>query len=397
MKALENMVVLDLTRAIAGPFCTLYLADMGARVIKIENPADPDFIRTYQPIIGQGEDEMSCCFAQYNRGKQAMTLNLGTPEGQEVFKELVKQADVVVENYKPGVMKKFGLNYEVLHEINPKLVYTALSGYGQTGPYAKRPAFDSCAQALSGIWSVNGYPGKPVKVGTILSDLVAGLHGVIGTLAAYSNALQTGKGQMVDEAMLDATFAITGYAVPIYSVSQTDPQPIGNLDTNARPFEDFACKDGTVFFGGFSDKFFSILCDYFGHPEFAKDPRYDTQAKRFVDDVYFPEIRPVLREWFASVSVAQIMADLGEKVPLAPVQTIGQAIRDPQIQHRKMMVTTQYPGGEMSLFGSPICLSETPTDATGLAPKVGQDNNLYTDLFGLDAARVQALIEKGVI
>lgn len=399
MKALERVVVLDLTRAIAGPYCTMYLGDLGAKVIKVENPDDPDFIRTYFPKVGKDENEFSAPFAQYNRNKSSITLNLGKPEGQLLFKEMVEKADIVVENYKPGVMKKFGLDYEVLKKINPKIIYAAITGFGQDGPYSKRPAFDTCAQAIGGIWSVNGYKNQPpVKVGTILSDLVAGLNGVIGILAAYSYMQKTGIGQMVDAAMLDSTLAITGYAVPRYAITKEIPGPIGNYDTNARPFEDFNTKDGVVFFGGFTDKFFNLTCDWFGHSDFYLDPEIDTMEKRFNDEVYFRKVRPALESWFAEYTTKEVVDGLASIAPLAPVNNIGQAVADPQILHREMMVKYSYPGGSMELFGSPIKLSETPTDPTGLAPNVGQHNDeIYLNTFGFDEERIDLLKNNGTI
>jgi len=401
MKPLEGMTVLDLTRAIAGPYCTLFLGDLGATVIKIENPDEPDFIREYQPTVGEGEGEtkMSAPFAQYNRNKMAVTLNLSKPEAQEIFKEMVKKADIIVENYRPGVMERFGLSYETLKKVNPKIIYTAICGYGQNGPYVKRPAFDSCAQALGGLWSLNGYSdAPPVRVGTIISDLVAGLNGVIGSLTAFIYAQKTGVGQLVDVAQLDATLAITGYAVPNYTAGGIIATPIGNKDSNARPFESFNSKDGIVFFGGFTDKFFNLACEFFGEPEFLNDPEVNTMLKRFEIKTYEEKVKPKLDEWFARYTSAELEEGLADFVPLAPVKNIVEAINDPQIKARDMIVKTHYPEGDLESFGLPIKLSETPGDPRGLAPRVGEHNEkIFCEIMGMTKERLAELQTKGII
>ncbi len=399
MKPLENLVVLDLTRAIAGPYCTLYFGDLGATVIKIENPNDPDFIRDYTPTIGAQEGGMSAPFAQYNRNKLSVTLNLASPEAQDVFREMVKKADIVVENYRPGVMEKFGLHYAALKEINPKIIYTAISGYGQYGPYVKRPAYDSCAQALGGLWSLNGFVDRPaVRVGTIISDLAAGLNGVIGTLAALQVVQATGMGQMVDVSQLDSTLALTGYAVPNYSAGGIVGGPLGNADSNVRPFESFDTADGQVFFGGFNDKFFHIVCAYFGEPELAQDPEVGAFATRNLPDVYARRVKPKLDAWFASRRTAELVDALADHVPLAPINTIAEAINDPQVTAREMIVSSHYPEGALQSFALPIKFSETPGNSEGLAPQVGQDNEqVYCGLFGVPSETLAALKSKGIV
>jgi len=399
LKPLDGIVVLDLTRAIAGPYCTLYFGDLGATVIKIENPNDPDFIRTYKPTIGEGEAAMSAPFAQYNRNKQSVTLNLSKQEGQETFKDMVKKADIVVENYRPGVMEKFGLNYEQLKKVNPKIIYTAISGYGQYGPYVKRPAYDSCSQALGGLWSINGYSDMPpVRVGTVISDLTAGLNAVIGTLAAYHVVHQTGVGQLVDVSQLDVTLALTGFAVPNYTAGGIIGKPIGNEDTNVRPFESFNTKDGIIFFGGFNDKFFNIICEYFDEPEFSEDPEIDTFVKRNNPKIYSEKVKPKLEQWFAKHTTNKLEQDLADLVPLAPIKNIAETINDPQVRARDMIVKTHYPNGEFESFGLPIQFSETPGESKGLAPLPGEHNKkVFCENMGISKDKFMELKNKGVI
>ncbi len=399
MKPLEDMTVLDLTRAIAGPYSTMYLADLGAKVIKIENPKDPDIIRDYSPKFGEEETKLSAAFAQYNRNKLGITLDLSKPEAQEIFKDLVKTADAVVENYRPGVMRKFGLSYDTLKVINPKIVYACITGYGQYGPYVKRPAYDSCAQALSGLWSVNGYPDSaPVRIGTIISDLVAGLCGTIGIITAYHYAQNTGVGQMVDVAQLDASLAITGYAVPNYTAGGIIAKPLGNADSNARPFDSFETKDGRIFFGGFTDKFMKITFDFFGEPEFLKNPKIDTLVKRLNIPTYEEIVKPKMVECFARYTSTELEEALAEAVPLVPIKNIVEAIKDPQIQAREMMVKVPYPFGEVDIFGLPIKLSETPGDPKGVAPLIGEHNEeIFCGILGMSKNKLAELQEKGVI
>ena len=399
MKLLEGMTVLDLTRAIAGPYATLFLGDLGAKVIKIENPQDPDFIRDYTPYVGEEGNQFSASFAQYNRNKLGITLNLRKPEAQEIFKELVKKADVVVENYRPGVMEKFGLDYESLRKINPKIVYAAISGYGQDGPYKKRPAFDGNSQALSGLWSLNGYPEHtPVKVGTIISDLVGGLFGTIGIIGAYHYAQKTGTGQMVDVAQLDASLAITGYAIPKYTAGGIISGGSGNEDAIASPFELFKSKDGNIFFGGFKDNFIQVICEFFGEPDFLKENGLENMLDRFDQDNYKNIIKPKLDEWFSRYTSAELEDALADITPLSPIKNIAQAVVDPQIQAREMMVKNMYPEGLIETFGLPIKLSETPGDTSGLAPKLGQHNKeIYGKLLAMDEKQMKLLSEKGVI
>ena len=262
-------------------FNTMILADLGARVIKIENPGDPDYTRDFEPYLVDGDKRQSAFFAQYNRNKEAITLNLKEPRAKDIFRQMVQKADIVVENYRAGVMDKLGVGYENLKTYNPKLVYTAISGFGQTGPYSTWPAYDNSGQALSGLWSMNGMPGEPTRIGTIIGDLAATFFGAIGTLSAYIHAQKTGQGQLVDVAQLDASLALTENAVSNYTVGDQVQQPLGNDHPLCRPYGKFRAKDGEVFFGGYTDRFWKTTCEFFGEPELLQDPEIDTMAKRF--------------------------------------------------------------------------------------------------------------------
>ena len=398
MKVLEGVTVLDLTRVVAGPYCTMILADMGARVIKIENPADPDYTRDFAPYFVDGDKKMSGFFAQYNRNKEAITLNLKDPQAKEILKEMVKKADILVENYRAGIMDKLGVGYSVLKEINPKLVYAALSGYGQTGPYAKNPSYDNNGQALSGLWSINGMPGQPTRMGTIIGDLASTLFGAIGTLGAYIHAKETGEGQMVDISQLDSSLALTENAVANYTVGGEIQKPLGNDHPLCRPYGMFKAKDGYIYFGGYTDKFWKVTCEFFGEPELLTDPEIDTMPKRFEIDTYNRKVLPKVNEWFSRYTCQELQDALADKVPLSPIHSIDQVLVDPQLNHRNMFIDYTFGNQTAKLFGTPIKLSATPCDTSGKAPEMGEHNDkIYNEFFGYSSEQVAELRDKGVI
>ncbi|AXK35341.1 CoA transferase [Streptomyces armeniacus] len=399
--ALRGVVVLDITRVVAGPFCSMLLADLGATVIKIENPRDPDYARDFPPKLKSAAgDEFSGFFAQFNRNKFGLTLDLSTDDGKDVLKRLTRRADVLVENFRPGTMDKLGVGYNVLRAENPRLVYTAISGYGQTGPYRRRPAYDNSAQATGGLWSMNGFPDRPpARVGTIIGDLSATLYAVIGTLAALRQTEKTGEGQLVDVSQQDSVLSLTENAVVSYTVDGKVPGPLGNEHPFVKPYELYPCKDGFVFFGGYTDKFWRLSCELFGQPELANDPEIDSMAKRFDPEVYERRVRPLLHTWFEDKSKTELEEIAGDSVPLSAVKDIGEVVEDPQIAARDMIVDVAYPEfGELRMFGSPVKLGSTPTQPRGLAPGVGQHaDTVLRALADLDEGQIAALREKGVI
>lgn len=372
---LAGVVVLDITRVVAGPFCSMILADLGATVIKIERPTDPDYARDFPPFLESDDgDRFSAFFGQYNRNKLGLTLDLAADEGKELLKKLVERADVLVENFRPGTMDKLGLGYEQLRQANPRLVYTAISGFGQTGPNRRRPAFDNSAQAAGGLWSMNGTPDQPpTRIGTIIGDLAATMYGVIGTLAALRHAERNGEGQLVDVAQQDSVFSLTENAVVSYTVDGTVAKPLGNAHPFVRPYELYPCKDGYVFFGGYTDKFWRLTCAMFGEPEMADDPEIDTMAKRFDSEVYERRVRPLLHRWMAQRTRAELEKVAGDEVPLTAIKDIGDVVNDPHINARDMIVDVEYPDfGLLEMFGQPVHLSATPAEPRGLAPKLGE-------------------------
>ncbi|MBQ6735649.1 MAG: CoA transferase [Lachnospiraceae bacterium] len=398
MNALHDITIIDLTRFAAGPFCTMQLADLGANVIKVEGrEGDPS--RDFTPFLGGEEDRLSGYYAQYNRNKKGVSLNLRSEEGKEILKKMLEKADVLVENYRPGVMKQMGLDYETLHALYPKLVYVSISGYGQYGPYITRPAFDNCAQALSGIWSINGYPDRePVRVGTIIGDLSASLYGAIGTLAALHHAKNTGEGQHVDIAQLDSTLSLTETIVTNYMVEGKITRPTGNDHPFVMPYSAFKAKDGYIFNGGYTDKFWKLQCEFFGEPEYAEKPEVDTMVKRHVHETYEKYVKPKLEEWISNYTVEELMEGLGDKIPMAPIQDVSQVVKDPQILEREMIIEHEFPQGRVGMLGQPIKMSNTPADTSGLAPEIGRDNRkIYVEWLGLSPEELDRYINEGVI
>lgn len=382
--ALEGIVVLDLSRVLAGPYAGQILADMGATVVKIENPNDPDFSRGFPPYLtvqdsaegveGEAAQEFSGYYGQYNRGKLGLTINLAHEEGKKVLKDLVARADVLLENFRPGTMEKLGVGYDVLKEINPKIVYTAISGYGHTGSRSRRPAFDSTAQAAGGLWSMNGSPGlAPVRVGTTIGDLSAALFAVIGTLAAVRHVERGGDGQQVDVAQVDSIIALTETAVVDYTVNGSIAEPAGNEHAWVRPYELFDCADGQVFFAGYTDKLWRVSCELFGTPGAAEDPEIDSMRKRFDKDVYDRKVKPLIDSWFKDRTQAELEKLAGDVVPLTALRTIADVVEDPGTAERDMVVEADYGAlGRLRMFGQPIKLSETPADPARTANHLGE-------------------------
>jgi CoA:oxalate CoA-transferase len=396
---LSGVTVLDITRVVAGPYCTMMFADLGATVIKIENPKDPDYTRTFPPMVKVDGEETSAFFAQFNRNKQGVSLDLRSERGKQIFRALVRKADVVVENFRPGVMDKLGVGYEALKQENPRLVYAGISGYGRSGPGSNRPGYDSSGQAAGGLWSMNGYPGMPpVRVGTIIGDLSASLYAAIGILAALREAERTGVGQVVDISQQDAVLSLTESAVIRYSVAGEIAQPLGNDHPFVRPYGLYPCADGYVFFGGYTDKFWAIACEIFGEPAMARDPRIDTMEKRFDPQVNETIVKPLLERWFSRHTKAELEAMVGDAVPLSAIKSIDEVIADPHVQAREMIVDVPVAGQAIAMLGLPIKLSNASVAAHDPAPALGEHNAaVLQGMLDLDDTAFAALVDSGVI
>ncbi len=395
---LKDIVILDLTRVVAGPYCTMLLADMGAAVIKVEHPADPDLTREFPPTRDLEGQAVSGFFAQYNRNKLAVTLDLKKPEGRATFLQMVWKAHIVVENFRAGTMEKLGLGYDVLAAANPAIVLASISGYGQTGPSSPRPAFDSNAQASGGLWSMNGTVEEPMRVGTVLGDLSAALYGVIGALAALREAEKTGLGQWVDISQQDSIISLTENALVTYTTTGKITVPEGNGHPFVKPYGRYACKDGYVFFGAYTDKFWREACIVFGDEQLIDDQEINTMAKRFNQEVYERRVNPIVEAWCGRHTKAELEAMAAARFPLSPIKNIGEVVADPHVRGRDMVVPVQYQGTDFEVFGNPVKLSGLSRKQSMTAPGVGQHNRgVYVDWLGMDPDDYQALLRDNVI
>lgn len=396
---LNGIIVLDLTRVVAGPYCTMMLADLGATVIKIESPSDPDYVRTFPPMLDSPDGPpLSGFFAQYNRNKLGITLDLKSADGRALFLDMVTRAHVLVENFRPGTMDRLGLGYTALRQANPRLVFTAISGFGQTGPYSSRPAFDNTAQAAGGLWSMNGTPGSPTRVGTIIGDLAASLYAAFGTLAALRQSEQTGAGQLVDIAQQDAVLTLTENAVVDYFTTGKVAAPLGNDHPFVRPYGSFACQDGHVFFGAYTDKFWREACKAFGEPLLADDPEIDTMQKRFGAEVYARRVQPLIENWFSSRTKAELEAIAGDRFPLTAIRDIAEVTSDPHVQARHMLTQVKHGTADARVFSSAVHLSTVAPPDGARAPLLGEDNEtVYRGWLLVDEARFEALRHAGVL
>ncbi|KMZ53327.1 CaiB/BaiF CoA transferase family protein [Dorea sp. D27] len=392
--ALSGIRILDLSRVLAGPFCTMMLADLGAEVIKIEIPGKGDDSRSFGPFVN-GE---SGYYMNVNRNKTGITLNLKKPEGKELFLGMVEKADIVVENYRPGVMEKLGLGYEVLKERNPKIIYGAVSGFGHYGPYTQRPGYDVIGQASCGLMSVTGWPdGGPTRVGTAMADSLAGYSLAIGLLAALQYRNSTGVGQKVDIGMMDCGIASMQIIYPIYTMGGRLPERIGNRYESNYPTDTFETKDGMMVIGAANDKLWVKLCEVMGRPRLALDERYDKNPKRVER---YMELRPIIQKWASNYTTKDVVELLLENgVPASPINNLAQVVEDPHAQAREMFVHVQHPAaGDTVLNGSQFKMTETNPQIDRPAPLLGQHNEeVYRDLLGLSAGQLEELAKQGIV
>ena len=353
---LSGVTVIDMTRVLAGPYCTLVLADLGARVIKVETPGGGDDSRTFGPFI----EGKSAYFMSINRGKESIVLDLKDEGGRAIFEDLLAGADVVVENFRAGTMERLGYGWEALHARFPRLIYAACSGFGHTGPYAGRPAYDVVVQAMGGIMSLTGQPGgPPARVGSSIGDIVAGLFTAIGVGGALYRRTITGEGMKVDVSMLDSQVAILENALARYFASGEVPGPLGTRHPSITPFQAYATADGHVVISAGNDALFRTLCAALERPALAEDARFADNAGRNANiDALEREFEAIL----GAHPTAHWLALLQEAgVPCAPINRVDDVLADPQVKARNMVIRAQDPtAGEVRMAGNPIKLSAYP-------------------------------------
>lgn len=395
---LRGLKVFDLTRVLAGPTCVQMLADLGADVVKIERPGAGDDTRGFAPPFMPGTGE-SAYFVGVNRNKRSVTLDIATPEGQEIALALIGQSDILVENFKVGALAKYGLAYEQLRERFPGLIYCSITGFGQTGPYAPRPGYDSLIQAMGGVMSLTGEPdGLPQKVGIPVADLFAGLYGCIGVLAALRHRERTGQGQQVDIGMLDTHVAWLANQGMNYLATGENPPRLGNQHPNIVPYQVFPTADGFLVLSVGNDPTFKRFCESFGLEHLLSDERFATNASRvanrqLVTDTLTPVMKGNTTAWW----VERLE---GLKIGCGPINTLREVFADPHVQARGMVMRMPHaatPEG-VQVIANPVRLSETPADYRLPPPVLGQHTDeVLRDRLGLDAAKLEGLRGKGVI
>jgi formyl-CoA transferase len=363
---LEGITVLDVTQVMAGPYCAMLLCDMGARVIKIEPPAGDS---TRAMAGARGSD--SAAFNAVNRGKLGIVLNLQQPAGRDALRQLARSADILIENYRPGVMAKLGLDYPTLSAENPRLIYASISGYGQTGPSATKGGFDLVAQGASGLMSVTGEPDRPpVKIGVPLTDLGAGLFALSAILATLHWRTMSGRGQHIDTSLLEAGIALSVWEATEYFSGRL-PQPLGSAHRMSAPYQAFRCSDGYITIGAANDRTFAKLATLLGHAEWTTNARFATDSLRV-------EHRAALAALIETTTVTQPCAEwlrrLDEAgIPSGPINTYDQVFADPHVAARQMAVQVDHPTlGPLNALGTPIKMSATPLNASRRAPLLGE-------------------------
>ena len=391
---LDGVVVLDCTQVMAGPFCTLLLADMGADIIKVEKPEGGDDSRRIGPPFINGR---SAAFLAMNRNKRSLALNLKTQDGRNVFKRLAERADVVVENFRPGTMDRLGLGHQELGEAHPSLIWCSISGFGQTGPYKSRGGFDLVAQGMSGLMSITGTPdGPPVKVGVPITDLTAGMYGAYGILNAYIHRLRTGEGQLVDTSLLEAGIAYTFWESAVYFSTGQVPGPLGSAHRLSAPYQALRTKDGYINIGAATQSTWEAMCHAVGRDELITDPRFITGGDRKQRD---GELASLLEEIFRQQTTAHWMGLLeAAAVPAGPIYNFEQVYSDPQVQAREMIVELEDPDlGTLKNIGIPVKLSRTPGRMRRRAPDLGEHSQEVLFQADYTAEDVARLRDAGVI
>lgn len=395
MKPLEGIIVLDQTRVLAGPFCTMFLGEMGAEVIKVEERGKGDETRGYGPPFKDGE---SAYFMSINRNKKSITLNAKHPEGLRILHELAKKADVYAENFRPGTAEKLGMGYEKLNEINPRIIYVSVSGFGHTGPERLRPGYDVVVQGMGGIMSLTGEPeGTPYKVGVSQADMVAGLYAFHGVLLALIAREKTGRGQKVDIGMMDCQASLLTFQAGIYFATGRSPKRMGNRHPTITPYETFEASDGSFILAVGNDKLWACFCDAMKLDNLKDDPRFAKNSDRVA---HRAELSEHLRDLFRENTVSYWMEFFDRAgIPVGPILSVDQVISHPQIIARDMVCELEHSKlGKIKCLGNPIKLSDTPGYPNMAPPLLGEHTvEVLQKHLGLESKEINRLYQDGVI
>jgi formyl-CoA transferase len=392
MPALDGLRVLDVTQVMAGPFCAMLLSDLGADVIKVEPPSGDSTRQMPGAVAGD-----SPSFNAVNRGKRSVVLDLKTAGGRDAFVRLARSTDIVIENYRPGVMAALGLDYPTLSALNPRVIYASISGYGQTGPSRDKGGFDLIAQGVAGIMSVTGEAGgAPVKAGVPLTDLGAGLFATVGILAALEARHRTGVGQHVDTALVDAGVALSVWEATEYFSGIGVPQALGSAHRMNAPYQAIRCADGFITLGAANERLFRRLCDVLGHADWTTMPEFADNANRVRNrEALAARIESITAEHPRSHWLALLEAN---DIPCGPINDYAQVFADPQVRAREMVVEVDHPTlGRLRTLGSPLKMSGTPPDVRRRAPLLGEHTNAVLREAGFRDEEIAALREAGAI
>ncbi|OLU18887.1 CoA transferase [Pseudomonas sp. PA1(2017)] len=404
--ALSHLRVLDLSRVLAGPWCGQNLADLGAEVIKVERPKVGDDTRHWGPPYlrdGEGRDTSEAAyFLAANRNKQSLTLDFTQAEGQRLVRELAAKSDILIENFKVGGLAAYGLDYASLKAINPRLIYCSITGFGQSGPYAKRAGYDFMIQGLGGLMSLTGQPdggegGGPVKVGVALTDILTGLYATVAVLAALAHRDKTGEGQHIDMALLDVQVACLANQAMNYLTTGVSPKRLGNAHPNIVPYQAFPTADGDLILTVGNDSQFRKFCEVAGHPEWGADPRFASNGQRVA---HRAELIPLIRQATVFRTTAQWVGLLeAAGVPCGPVNDLQQVFADPQVIARGLRLDLPHPlAGNTPQVASPLRLSASPVEYRQAPPLLGEHTErVLGEVLRLDAEQIQALRDQGVI
>ncbi len=403
---LSHLRVLDLSRVLAGPWASQNLADLGAEVIKIERPGVGDDTRAWGPPwmkdAGGKDTDQSAYYLSVNRNKKSVTLDISKPEGQKIARELADKSHVLIENYKVGTLKKYGLNYEKLKETNPSLIYCSVTGFGQDGPYAPRPGYDFIFQGMGGLMSItgerDGQPGAgPQKVGIAITDVLTGMYASVAILAAITHRERTGEGQYIDAALLDTMVAFNANQIVSFFCSGKLPVRWGNAHPQVVPYEVFPTADGHIILAVGNDSQFASFCQAAGCAEVAQEPRFKTMSQRII---HRGELIPLITEVMRTRSKSEWIQLLeAANVPCGPINNMKEVFEDPQVQHRELRVDMPHSrGGTAPVVRSPIRLSGTPVEYRLAPPALGQHNEeVLKDLLGRSDADLQKLKAAGIV
>jgi crotonobetainyl-CoA:carnitine CoA-transferase CaiB-like acyl-CoA transferase len=388
-KALTRFTVLDLTRVRAGPTCVRQLADWGANVIKIETPEHVEAADMGGPRTGPD-------FSNLHRNKRSITLNLKSPEGVAALKRMVKRADVLVENYRPDVKRRLGIDYKTLAKVNPKLVYASISGFGQTGPYATRPGFDQIAQGMGGLMSITGLPGQgPVRVGIAVADLCAGLFAALGIMTALLEREKSGKGQQIDTSLLQAQIFMLDFQAARWLMAGEVPKQAGNNHPTSAPTGVYRTSDGYINIATTGSKMWQRMCEALGAPELMQRPEYASAAERLR---HRDELNADIEAATAKHTSKKLVEKLNEAgVPTGPIYAINEVFADPQVQHLKIAQTVKAKDRSVTLVGQPVTLSRTPSKLVTPPPRLGEHTNAVLKEFGFSAKQIAELRSAGAI